>query len=334
MAKFNPVANRISVVWHELEQPGSSTADVYYISKSGSKWQPAKVRINDVQANDQFMPALDTDLTGNLIVTFYDRRNDPSNILYQVFSVRIDPNGNRLEPNQPVSTFQSDPRRTSDNFIGDYQDSWSQSYSGPYYYFPASVGIPPGAASADIYVSAINPVAEFFDVPSSYWAYSYIKADVTKGSMFGCGGGNFCPTALVDRKMMADYIIVAMHQIQSSAAYNAYFDDVANDAWAPFINRAYELGITSGCGFRVYCPNTFITRAQIAVFIIRGMNQTPSGAAYNAYFDDIADDGYAPYINRMYELGITSGCGFRLYCPNSNLPKDQMAVFLYRAFPN
>jgi len=70
------------------------------------------------------------------------------------------------------------------------------------------------------------------------------------------------------------------------------------------------------------------------VFIIRGMGQTPSTAPFSAYFDDIANDSLAPYINRMKELNITSGCGVRAYCPNNNLQKDEMTVLLYRAFPN
>lgn len=170
-------------------------------------------------------------------------------------------------------------------------------------------------------------------MPPSYWAYAHIKAVATRGSMFGCGGGNFCPAAFVDRKMLADFIVVGMHQIQSAVAFNAYFDDIANDAFAPFINRVMELSITSGCATRQCCPHSLINRAQAAVFIVKGMGQPPSAAAFNAYVDDIPNDFFAPYINRMYELGITSGCGFRLYCPNSNLPKDQMAVFLNRAFP-
>jgi hypothetical protein len=73
MARFNSVANKICIAWHELESAGSTRTDVYYTTKSPAGWQ-TKVRINNIQTNDQFMPALDYDLTGNLIVTFYDRR--------------------------------------------------------------------------------------------------------------------------------------------------------------------------------------------------------------------------------------------------------------------
>jgi hypothetical protein len=34
----------------------------------------------------------------------------------------------------------------------------------------------------------------------------------------------------------------------------------------------------------------------------------------------------------MTELGITTGCGGGKYCPSQTVTRDQMAVFLARAF--
>jgi hypothetical protein len=161
MARFNWVANKVSIVWHECATTCSSTSsdtDVYYSSKSPYGWQ-TKARINDVTTRDQFKPALDFDSSGNMLVTFYDRRGDTQNIKYDLYSARIDSSGNRLEPNVRVSTFQSDPTKyTKDtgeaNSIGDYQDVWLQSQSGVEYYFPSWVGIP---NNGDIWMSAIQP---------------------------------------------------------------------------------------------------------------------------------------------------------------------------------
>ena len=131
---------------------------------------------------------------------------------------------------------------------------------------------------------------------------------------------------------MAVFIVSAMGETPSTAAYNAYFDDIADDGFAPFINRMNELGITSGCGPRAYCPNDLLTRQQMAVFIIAAMGETGSSAAHNANFDDIANDGFAGFINRMTELGITGGCGGRNYCPGNSTNRAMMAVFLVTAF--
>ncbi|MEJ2697996.1 MAG: hypothetical protein P8013_15290, partial [Candidatus Sulfobium sp.] len=158
MARFNWVANKVSIVWHECATTCTSTSsdtDVYYSSKSPYGWQ-TKVRINDVTTRDQFMPALDFDSSGNMLVTFYDRRGDTQNIKYDLYSARIDSSGNRLEPNVRVSTFQSDPRNyyVDPRSVGDYQDVWSQNQGGIEYYFPSWVGIP---NNGDIWMSAIQP---------------------------------------------------------------------------------------------------------------------------------------------------------------------------------
>lgn len=147
MARFNWVANKICVIWTELEAAGSQRTDIYYTAKSLSSgtWQ-TKVRVNDIQTNDQFMPALD---------------DDPNNFLYHVYMARINSSGVNLQSNTRISTFQSDARRYSSGsymyFIGDYQDNWDQTLAaGGEYYFPVWVGIP-SSNIGDIYASGILP---------------------------------------------------------------------------------------------------------------------------------------------------------------------------------
>ncbi len=51
------------------------------------------------------------------------------------------------------------------------------------------------------------------------------------------------------------------------------FDDVPTGSFAwDFINEIYNQGITGGCSVdpKLYCPNSLVTRGQMAVFIDRG----------------------------------------------------------------
>jgi hypothetical protein len=162
MARFNWVANRICVVWHEYDSipGGGQDTNIYYTSKApGGLWQ-AKIRINDDSGvnehyRDQFMPALDYDSNGNVIVGFYDRRDDPSNLRYHLYVSHINATGGSLEPNLRVSTFQSDP--TSYPFIGDYQDIWCEpeTGTGTDYFLDSWVGIS-SQPIQDIYLSLIQ----------------------------------------------------------------------------------------------------------------------------------------------------------------------------------
>jgi hypothetical protein len=172
----------------------------------------------------------------------------------------------------------------------------------------------------------------FNDVASGFWADDFIYALSQAGITGGCGNGNYCPNGPVTRGMMAVFVIASMDDTPSTAAYNAYFSDIADDGFAPFINRMNELGITGGCGGSSYCPSASVTRAMMAVFMITAMGEAPSQAVYNAYFSDIADNGFASFINRMNELGITGGCGGGHYCPSAPVTRAEMAVFLGKAF--
>jgi hypothetical protein len=189
------------------------------------------------------------------------------------------------------------------------------------------------ASPADIRLDGTGTVQSVFDdCQEDHWAEDFINTLYYSGITGGCSGTSYCPDNPVTRAQMAVFIISAMGETPSTEAYNAYFDDIANDGFAPFINRMNELGITGGCRDRAYCPNDLLTRQQMAVFIILAMGETGSTATYNANFDDIGDDGFAGFINRMNELGITGGCGGRAYCPGDSTNRAMMAVFLVTAF--
>ena len=113
------------------------------------------------------------------------------------------------------------------------------------------------------------------------------------------------------------------------------FFDAQPDHWDfSFIETLYGAGITAGCGNANYCPEDSVTRAQMAVFLERGMNASdysPPAASGNVFFDVGAGDFAASFIEQLASDGITAGCGNGNYCPNATVTRDHMAVFLLRA---
>jgi hypothetical protein len=116
---------------------------------------------------------------------------------------------------------------------------------------------------------------------------------------------------------------------------SSLFADVQPDYWAfTFIETLARAGITAGCGGGNYCPASPVTRAQLAVFLERGINGSdyaPPAATGSVFFDVGAFDFAASFIEQLYADGITAGCGNDNYCPSAVLTRDQMAVFLLRA---
>jgi len=157
MVRFNWPTTKISIVWHEKEASGSHLADVYYAAKGSGGWQ-SKVKISNESAcgshTDQFMPALDFDGNGNMIVTYYDRQDDCSNNYYYEYYTKIDSTGSQLSAPAKVNTFQSDPTENTFlsgtlyeyRFIGDYQQVWGDSGS-PITWHSAWIGAPVSGSS-------------------------------------------------------------------------------------------------------------------------------------------------------------------------------------------
>ncbi len=106
------------------------------------------------------MPALDFDANGNLLVTFYDRRDDTGtdpNVDYRLYRSRIDENGQALQSNLMVGNFASTPQLswTRPEFIGDYHETWMTPVNGIDTWYASWTG--EANNNADIFLSTIQP---------------------------------------------------------------------------------------------------------------------------------------------------------------------------------
>jgi streptogramin lyase len=178
----------------------------------------------------------------------------------------------------------------------------------------------------------------FTDVPSGNMFYRFIETVFHNGITVGCGTGIYCPTNPVTRAQMAVFILKAEHSaFYSPPSCTGVFSDVAcPGAFAvDWIEQLAAEGITGGCGGGNYCPNNPVTRAQMAVFLLKGEH----GSGYvppacTGVFTDVACPGAfaVDWIEQLAAEGITGGCGGGNYCPNNSVTRGQMAVFLTKTF--
>ena len=116
------------------------------------------------------------------------------------------------------------------------------------------------------------------------------------------------------------------------------FSDVSETYWAySCIKTIYDSGITSGCYRGVeFCPNNPVTRAQVAILILRAKNGNkyvpPKGTG--TIFGDVPSTYWA--VDRAEQLaieGITSGCSSspKLFCLNDLTTRAQIAILILRA---
>jgi hypothetical protein len=180
----------------------------------------------------------------------------------------------------------------------------------------------------------------FSDVPTSQQFYKYIENLFHNGVTGGCSGGNYCPDGSTTRAQMAVFLLKA--KLGSSytppACTGTVFLDVpcTGGIFDPWIEDLAGRGITGGCGGGNYCPDNSVTRAQMAVFLLKtslGSSYTPPTAV--GIFGDVPiSDTFAPWIEDLYNRNITGGCQASplLYCPDNPNTRGQMAVFLVKTF--
>lgn len=116
----------------------------------------------------------------------------------------------------------------------------------------------------------------FNDVSPSYWSAAWIKQLAAVGITAGCGNGNYCPEAPVNRAQMAVFLLRAKYgssYTPPAVGSSTGFEDVPRNHWAAaWIKQLVAEGITAGCASGNYCPETPVTRAQMAVFLVRTFN--------------------------------------------------------------
>ncbi len=184
----------------------------------------------------------------------------------------------------------------------------------------------------------VNFTISFLDVPDDYWSDSYIHALAGARITRGCGEGNYCPTATIDRAQMAVLIVRAMHgPLYAPPSATGIFSDVVisdTDTTADYIEQLYRDGVVAGCGTSPlrYCPTDLVNRAQMSVFVAKGLGlpvASPTG-----YFTDVSGtiyNGFAPYAEALFNANVTAGCGDHVFCPASEITRAELAVWLVKA---
>lgn len=162
-----------------------------------------------------------------------------------------------------------------------------------------------------------------------------IEAIAEIGVTRGCNppeNDRYCPFDPVSREQMAAFLNRALELDPSDEDH--FVDDDAS-IFGNDINALAAADITRGCNpprNDEFCPRDFVTRGQMAAFLVRGFDydDNPPG---NRFVDD-DDSIFEEDIERLAAAGVTVGCNppeNDRYCPDDFVQRDQMASFLSRA---
>jgi len=202
----------------------------------------------------------------------------------------------------------------------------------------------------------------FDDIPLDFWAYEQVKGCVAAGIVAGYEDGMYHGDWPVDRATMAVYIARALaggdENVPEGPAV-ATFVDVPNTGygasgtdpyWAyDHVEYCYAQNVVQGYTATTYEPTVEVTRDQMAVYIARAMVAPTGEAALEDYvpvdprnFPDVPNTGYGvdgtdpfwayTHIEYCVEHGVVSGYEDGYYRPEWVVTRDQMAVYVARAF--
>jgi hypothetical protein len=190
-------------------------------------------------------------------------------------------------------------------------------------------------AGVTMALAALPPGGSFTDDDGNVHEPS-IEAIAAEAITRGCNppvNDLYCPDATVTRGQMAAFLVRALG-LTDDGGGNTFTDDDGS-VFESDIAKLAAAGITKGCNPPIndlYCPDSTVTRGQMAAFLVRAMGYTDNGGG-NLFVDD---DGsvFENDIDRLGTAGVTRGCNPPAndrYCADDPVKRDQMASFLTRA---
>jgi uncharacterized protein (DUF1800 family) len=201
-------------------------------------------------------------------------------------------------------------------------------------YLNSSSGQPSGGPAVLIVGNQFQPGASI-TVGGTFVAATYRSSTVLSATMPARPAGT-----------LSDVVVTNPDGSTSTIPY-AWFSDfndvVQSNPFHGSVEWIFRDGITAGCTGGNYCPGNPITRAQMAVFLLRakhGGGYVPPPPSGKVFYDVHAIDFAAGWIERLYAEGVTGGCALPspqtgnlpLYCPNASVTRGQMAVFLLKIY--
>ncbi len=179
-------------------------------------------------------------------------------------------------------------------------------------------------------------LADFLDVPQADPFHSFVETIFRLAVTAGYGNGLYGRDDAITRAQMAVFLLKAENgSAFAPPSCTGLFSDVpCPGPYTDWVEQLAAEGLTAGCGDGIFCPDASVTRAEMAVFLLKtrhGSDYAPPNCT--GMFGDVECPSlYANWIERLAAEGITAGCGDGKYCPDSPNTRGEMAVFLTKAF--
>ena len=182
------------------------------------------------------------------------------------------------------------------------------------------------------------------DVANDSWALEAVAACMGSDVVLGYPDGLYRPQVKVTRGQMAVFVARAAAGGDSAVpkyTNGATFTDVNPSNWAyDYVQYTSDAGIVQGYSDGSYQPERTVTRGQMAAFIARAIVNPTGEEGLEGYaapaapsFSDVAPDYWSfRHVEYCVEESVVLGYPDGSYRPTQEVTRDQMAVYIARAF--
>lgn len=187
-------------------------------------------------------------------------------------------------------------------------------------------------------VSALGAGREegFRDVGDGDWFRDAVDYVVSHGIFNGTSDSAFEPNGGMTRAMMVTVLGRVAQIDPDDYSGGSGFTDVEPGSWyEPYVAWAVESGITLGVGEGLFAPNDPVTRAQMALFLMRLLEylgvDAPAAVTDGLPADYDAIPDYArEAVELMWKSGVFEGGGDGRFDPERQLTRAEVAALLMR----
>jgi hypothetical protein len=320
------------VVWESIGQddPSDPAAFGVYAQRFGDPSVPvgSEFAVNVFTTGNQVQPAVSMNANGNFAVAWASDGQDGSG--YGIFA-----RGGVFGAAQPMAVDVHAPGTGTQNLNGVLEPGETVEVE-PGYTNPNSfdLGEVMGTAS-----SFDGPAGATYTIDDNQADYGVVTAGST-GDCFTATGDCYAMTVSSPASRPAAHwdatfteALLGSTKVWTLHVGDSFPDVPESQQFYRFIENLFHNGITGGCGGGEYCPDATVTRAQMAVFLLKsehGPRFVPP--ACTGVFPDVpCPSTFADWIEQLAAEGITGGCGGGNYCPANPVTRQQMAVFLLKA---
>ncbi|UOB76629.1 S-layer homology domain-containing protein [Bacillus sp. ZJS3] len=178
-----------------------------------------------------------------------------------------------------------------------------------------------------LFIPNLTSAKSFPDVQSNHWAIKEINYLSDKGIINGTPEGTFKPSDHVTRGQMALMLDLSL-KLEKPSNYNHIFSDVAKGVY--YYDSVHKLAHNNIVQRETnYFPDRSLTRAEMAVVLVKTFNLKPTGVDVN--FPDVPSNhwGYN-YVKILAQNNITAGFPDGTFGPDVKVTREQFAAFLAR----